>query len=351
MAFVKLDSGILDSSIWIDKPARDLFITALLMATPIAIEDYRDTYNPETGERDDFKLPPGAYGFIKASGGGIIQRAGMDFKTGLEALKRLSSVDRDSRTPDHEGRRMVRVTGGYVVLNFARYRERDDTLAERQRRYRERVRADRHATRTSVTQRDETGSNAVTLRCNTVTSRHVTDAEAEAEAEAEASKSTSADSRRPRVIQVKPPKPPDPLELTEIRTIYPIRSGSQPWDRAAKACRARLTDGHSWEQMIAGARRYAQYCRATHKLGTEYVMQAATFYGPECHFLSPWDAPAGPTAVGKPQPTPEEVQQAREDYERRKAASVASVGIVAANAAPAAQRGPLEMPDLRITRN
>ena len=33
-------------------------------------------------------------------------------------------------------------------------------------------------------------------------------------------------------------------------------------------------------------------CEATNKAGTEYVMQAATFLGPEQYFLEPWTPPA-----------------------------------------------------------
>ena len=34
MAFVKLDTGILDSTLWMEKDQRDVFLTALLMALP-----------------------------------------------------------------------------------------------------------------------------------------------------------------------------------------------------------------------------------------------------------------------------------------------------------------------------
>jgi len=35
---------------------------------------------------------------------------------------------------------MVRINGGYIILNFMRYLEKDHGSAERQRRYRERKR-------------------------------------------------------------------------------------------------------------------------------------------------------------------------------------------------------------------
>ena len=37
MSFVKLDTGILNSTLWMDRAAREVFITALLMAEPMEI--------------------------------------------------------------------------------------------------------------------------------------------------------------------------------------------------------------------------------------------------------------------------------------------------------------------------
>ena len=39
---------------------------------------------------------------------------------------------------------MIRVDGGYLIMNYMAYREKDHTTAERSRRYRERKRT-RHA--------------------------------------------------------------------------------------------------------------------------------------------------------------------------------------------------------------
>jgi hypothetical protein len=44
--------------------------------------------------------------------------------------------------------------------------------------------------------------------------------------------------------------------------------------------------------MIEGTRRYAEFCKSTGKVGTEYVMQAATFFGPDQRYLEPWTLPA-----------------------------------------------------------
>ena len=76
-----------------------------------------------------------------------------------------------------------------------------------------------------------------------------------------------------------------------FKQAYPTRSGAQPWSRAAKAANARIKDGSTFDDMVAGAVRYCEYCNLTNKTNTEFVMQAATFLGPERHYLEPWDVP------------------------------------------------------------
>lgn len=88
------------------------------------------------------------------------------------------------------------------------------------------------------------------------------------------------------------PQPTSPPEFTDLRSIFPRRAGSQPWDRALKAIHARLREGHTWTEIIDGARRYAEFIRATGKEHTESVLQAATFVGPSKHFLNPYALPA-----------------------------------------------------------
>jgi biotin operon repressor len=80
----------------------------------------------------------------------------------------------------------------------------------------------------------------------------------------------------------------------ELKAAYPKRAGNPNWHGAWKAARARLKEGHTVAEFLAGARRYAAYIRATGKEGTEYVQQASTFLGPSKPFLLPWDPPAAP---------------------------------------------------------
>lgn len=87
-------------------------------------------------------------------------------------------------------------------------------------------------------------------------------------------------------------RPPPALEWTRFRLTFPARAGSQPWGKALKAINARLAEGHTWDEIIAGAQRYADFIVATGKLNTEYTMQAVRFVGPEKPFLETWAPPA-----------------------------------------------------------
>jgi hypothetical protein len=138
MAFVKLDCAILHSSIWPDKEARDIFITALLMAEPFELTEPTKQINVLNLDETGWTIPPGWYGFVKAAGVGIVHTTGVPREAGLQALVRLCSPESESRSPEFEGRRMARIPGGYVILNFFAYRDRDHTAAERMRRLRER---------------------------------------------------------------------------------------------------------------------------------------------------------------------------------------------------------------------
>lgn len=165
MAFVKLDTGILDSTLWIERECREVFITALLLAEPFELEQPMEQFEIRSLEKTGFVVPPGWYGLVRAAGVGILRRAMVEQEPGLIALERLGSADLESRSSDFEGRRLVRVDGGFIVLNFMKYRDRDHTAATRSKRYRERQKTD--ASRRSVT----------------VIHRNVTQADADADAE------------------------------------------------------------------------------------------------------------------------------------------------------------------------
>ncbi|QGY29053.1 hypothetical protein [Pantoea cypripedii] len=72
---------------------------------------------------------------------------------------------------------------------------------------------------------------------------------------------------------------------------YPKRAGGNPKQTAWKHWNARIREGINPADMLAGVQRYAAYISATGKTGTEYVKQAATFFGPDQHFAERWTAP------------------------------------------------------------
>ncbi|TQI87674.1 hypothetical protein FHU12_5379 [Serratia marcescens] len=78
---------------------------------------------------------------------------------------------------------------------------------------------------------------------------------------------------------------------------YPKRAGGNPKPSAYKAWNARLKDGATPEAMLAGVKRYAAFVAATGKLGSEFVKQAATFFGPDRHFDETWQTPSAPGGV------------------------------------------------------
>ena len=78
----------------------------------------------------------------------------------------------------------------------------------------------------------------------------------------------------------------------EIRRVYPKRGGGQKWGDAERAYNARLAEGSTHEEMLAGCERYARFLSITGKTGTEFVQMAATFLGRNKGFLEPWTPPA-----------------------------------------------------------
>lgn len=73
---------------------------------------------------------------------------------------------------------------------------------------------------------------------------------------------------------------------------YPKRAGANPKRKAFSAWGARIKSGADVDTMLAGVDRYTKFITETGKASTEFVMQAATFFGPDEHFLGGWDLPA-----------------------------------------------------------
>src|SRR5258706_9424753 len=235
----KLFTKILDSSIWLaPDPHRLVFITLLAAMDEDAHAHFACVEN-------------------------LAARARVSIEDTRGAVQAFEAPDPFGPDQEFDGRRIERVPGGWLLLNGAKYRglvtraiARDHTR-ERVRRYRDRKRA----------------GNAPVTQGNAA----VTPSEAAAVA------------IKPKVAA----RPGDPPEFAEIRRIFPKRAGANPWLRALKAIKARLAEGYTWQQLLEGTERYGKFIEATGKIGGEFVLQGATFFGPELHFLETWSAPAG----------------------------------------------------------
>lgn len=117
--YTNLLQSLLTSTVWLeDDETRIVWITMLAMAN-------------KRGE-------------VLASIPGLARRAGVSVTECEKALDNFKSPDPYSRTPDHEGRRIMDIDGGWFLLNHGKFQKaykdekRKRKAAERQRRCRDR---------------------------------------------------------------------------------------------------------------------------------------------------------------------------------------------------------------------
>lgn len=93
----------------------------------------------------------------------------------------------------------------------------------------------------------------------------------------------------------------EPEGFGECWSEYPKREGGNSRADALKAYRGRLKAGASSADLLSGTKRYAAYCVSKGIVGTTYVKQAATFFGPGDHWQESWSVPsATPAHFQKP---------------------------------------------------
>lgn len=131
MAYTKLDSGITESTIWQAPDA-----TRLVWITMLARADQN--------------------GYVGASMPGLAGLARVTLEACIEAIRTLESPDTWSRTQAHEGRRIAPAEGGWVLLNHAKYREKQSADDRR-----ERSRVAMAALRAKRKSQASTGANAL----------------------------------------------------------------------------------------------------------------------------------------------------------------------------------------------
>lgn len=113
--FTKLFSSILDSTIWDEDCAtRILWITMLAMVN-------RDSQ-------------------VLTSVKNLSLRARLTVNDVNDSLEKLLAPDPESKSREHEGRRIVRIDGGWQILNYEKYRNKRDR-ADYMRKYMRNYRA------------------------------------------------------------------------------------------------------------------------------------------------------------------------------------------------------------------
>ena len=247
----KLFTKILDSSIWLEPdPHRLVWITLIA-----AMDEHSHAA---------FACPEN-----------LAARARVPLSDTLAALEAFQKPDPRDPEQEFDGRRIERVPGGWLILNGQKYRSMV-TRAIATEQSRERMRKWREAKK---------------LRNVTQLSQPVTPSEAVAIAVSDKSTTARQDAPRPKKTRnVSRGSEPEGWFL-DFKLAYPSRAGDQGWRKAMKAAHARILEGHSPDEFVAGARRYAEFISATQRWGTEYVKQAATFLGPDKPFLLDWTPP------------------------------------------------------------
>lgn len=207
--FTKLASSIVTSSVWV----QDDHVLRVWIAM-LATSD--------------------ANGVVEASIPGFANLCRISIEQMEDAIAKLSDVDTYSRSPDFDGRRIEKIEGGWLIINYAKYRATRDP-EERKRQVREAVARHR-------------------AKVNEVIQGKPPKAQAEAEAEAE--KKTTYAGLQPA------PKPPN-CPKDEIVNLYheflPMCPRVQKWtDARERLLRARWREHPAldlWKQYFAIVKR------------------------------------------------------------------------------------------------
>lgn len=189
----------------------------------------------------------------------------------------LEQPDPQSRTPDEEGRRIVRMDchrdWGWRITNFDTYHAMR-TREDRREYFRTRIALKRAAARQV--------SPIVTPVTNV---SEITYSDSDSDSD------VNKDLRVGKDLDRAAARPVAESNFDVFQKLYPKRAGSQRWADAQKHINARLREGVTWDRILKGTTRYAAYCRVTGKVRTETVQQAATFVGKNLGFDEPWDLP------------------------------------------------------------
>lgn len=172
--YTKLFSSILVSSIWTESNE-----TRLLWITMLAMADKE--------------------GLVSASVPGLAKMAGIPLEATRTGLETLLSADPDSRTKDHDGRRIQAVEGGWVLLNHGKYRRL--LSAEERKEYNRKKQAEYRMSNKSVQPCTNVNDNVLNVH-STEDREQKTEADPDTKALLPA---RAARIRKPKVLKEEPP--------------------------------------------------------------------------------------------------------------------------------------------------
>ena len=86
----------------------------------------------------------------------------------------------------------------------------------------------------------------------------------------------------------RPARPEYPADFEAVWADYPPRAGGNSKRAAFRAWSARINSGVPAKAIRDGVLRYRRYLERSGKIGTEFVKQAATFFGPDEHYSQQW---------------------------------------------------------------
>jgi hypothetical protein len=206
----------------------------------------------------------------------LAAKIGMPQEMLLKCIAELMAPDPGSRTQDMEGRRLELIdpnrNWGWRIVNHAKYNQK-----ARQR--------NKDARRT------ESGKDAERKRELRASRKGVPPASPLSHPSSHLI-STHTHLNSTQNLDRRAAHAAGGAEFETLKQIYPRRAGGQRWPDAQKAINARIREGHTWQELLDSAQRYRDFCQEAGKERTEYVLQAATFFGSNRQFLEAWDKPA-----------------------------------------------------------
>jgi hypothetical protein len=188
--YTKLFESIVRSSVWdLDSDTTKVWVTMMALA-----------------DRD---------GVVEASVPGLAHEARVPLAKTQQALDLFLSPDPYSRTPDHEGRRIVVVRGGWRLLNHAYYR---GLMSQEDQREKTRERVRRHREKKKQGDQDVTPDVTLCNGCNDIE-------EAEAESDTKEQQTTAKVPAEP--LQLSHPKvKPKRAKATDVQQVLAVHAAA-----------------------------------------------------------------------------------------------------------------------------